>query len=139
MLGAETFALADACDAAILIQHDLKSLLNRKVKIKILTDSATLFNVMVRNASTTEKRLMIDIKAAREAYNEDIIDSVTWIRRQYNLADAMTKPAINNELTKALDNGTVVYEIENSIIKTQPSDTTEEKKKGKCENQQNTS
>lgn len=68
--GAETFTVADACDAAILIQHNLKSILNKTLQITAFTDSATLLNVMIRNHLTTEKGLMIDIKAAREAYND---------------------------------------------------------------------
>lgn len=112
VLGAETFALADACDNAILIQHDLQGSLNKKVKIKILTDSTTLFNLMIRNASTTEKRLMIDIKATTEAYNNDNIDSMIWIRRKFNLVDAMAKSEINNDLVQAMDNRTIHFEIE---------------------------
>lgn len=46
------------------------------VKTKILTDSATKFNIMIQNAPTTNKRLRIDIKATREAYNDDITDSI---------------------------------------------------------------
>lgn len=61
------------------------------MKITIVTDSATLFNVMIKNAPTTEMRKMIDIKAAREAHNEDIIDDIIWKRRKYNVAEAMTK------------------------------------------------
>lgn len=33
---------------------------------------------------------MIDIKATREAQNEAIVNDVIWIRREYNLADAIT-------------------------------------------------
>lgn len=50
VLGEETFALAGACDAAIILQHELKSILNKTVKITMLTDSATLFNVKIRYA-----------------------------------------------------------------------------------------
>lgn len=42
------------------------------------------------NASTTEKRLLINIKASSEEYNEEIIDDTTWIRRKYILANAVT-------------------------------------------------
>lgn len=37
--GEETFRLADACDAAIGIQRDFKQIINKRIKIKILTDS----------------------------------------------------------------------------------------------------
>ena len=112
VLGAETFALANSCDTAIVLQHDLKQILKRTLKIKILTDTETLFNVMIKNANTTEKRLMIDIKAAREAYNEGIIEDIVWIRRQFNLAHAMTKAQINQDLVKALNTRKIKYEVE---------------------------
>lgn len=49
VLGAETFS-----NVAIVIEHDLKQIINRRIKIKILTHIETLFNVIIRNASTTE-------------------------------------------------------------------------------------
>lgn len=102
VLGAETFPLADAFKNAILLQHYLKIILNRTLKIALLSHSATLFNVMTRNAPTTENRFMVGIKAAQEAYNNEITDGIIWIRRTFNLADAMAKPTINAELLEAL-------------------------------------
>lgn len=55
VLGSKTLALADACDASILIQKYLKSKLKKTLKIKVLTDSLTQFNLMIRNAPTTKK------------------------------------------------------------------------------------
>lgn len=37
---------------------------------------------------------MIDVKAEREALNDGIIGGMIWIRRKYNLGDAMTKAAV---------------------------------------------
>lgn len=37
---------------------------------------------------------MIDIKAAREAYDEGIVVDIIWVRRKYNPAGAMTKSGI---------------------------------------------
>lgn len=45
-------------------------------KINFLIESSTFYNVMTRNAPTAEKRLMKDIKAAREVYDEKIIDDI---------------------------------------------------------------
>lgn len=85
---------------------------------------------------------MIDIKGAREAYNEELTNGIIWNRQQFKLADAMTKVQVNNELMKALAKNKLHYEIENSIIKTtteyqQLKETTTEfqQKKGKCESQ----
>lgn len=65
--GAGNVELSDACDSPIVIQHYVQKILRKKLKIEILTDSETLFNMIIIIASTTEQRLMIDIKAAREA------------------------------------------------------------------------
>ena len=76
---------------------------------------------------------MIDIKAAREAYNQGIIDDIIWIRRQFNLADAMTKPSILPELVQALETGKLHYEVEQSITRNM-STIEQEKKKVECGN-----
>lgn len=69
VLGSKTFALADGCDTVIIIQHDLKHILGISMKFKILTDSATLFNVMIINAPTIEKRIIIENNFARQEKN----------------------------------------------------------------------
>lgn len=43
------------------------------MKVGIHTDSNTFFNVSTRNGRTTKKRLLIDMQATREAYNEGIV------------------------------------------------------------------
>ena len=116
-MGAEKFGLVNACDAAIIIQHDLSHILKKTLKIVVLTDSETLFNVIIRNGPTSEKRLMIDIKCAGEAYNTNIIEDIIWIRRNFNIGDAITKAAVSNELVKTLRTGKIHFEIERSIIR----------------------
>lgn len=112
VLGAGTFALADACNTAIVIQHELKNIIGRSLKIKILTDSETFFNAIIRNASTIKRRLIIDVKAAREAYNCVIVEDVIWIRRNYILEDAMTKTCMLPQLIGLTKTGKIEYVIE---------------------------
>lgn len=38
---------------------------------------------------------MIDIKAAREEYNDQIINAIIWVRRMFSLADNMTNTGIS--------------------------------------------
>lgn len=52
VLGEKPFSLSDVFGTAIFIKHDLKHMLGNILKPK------------------TDKRLMIDIKAARESYND---------------------------------------------------------------------
>lgn len=88
--------LADACNSEILIQHDndLRKALGKVLKVQVLKDSETLTSVIISKASTTGKRIMIDVKADKEAYNDGIIDNIIRIRRKLNLADVMTKTTI---------------------------------------------
>lgn len=49
-------------------------------------------NVMIRTSTfTREKRLMIDIAAVRETYENQEIGEVGWIQSGDSLADAFTK------------------------------------------------
>lgn len=89
---------SDACDAAIIIRHELRQILSKRSNINLLTDSKTLFNIININASTTERRLMIDVKAAREVYRDGVINDVVWIKRTYNLADSTGKATILRQL-----------------------------------------
>lgn len=73
VLGAESFLMADAFDAKIFIEHEF---------IKIL--------------------IIIDINATKDACNEVIVNDTIWIRREYNLVDAMTKQTILPQLSEFL-------------------------------------
>ena len=49
-------------------RHELCTL-SFKILLSMFTDSESLFKVIGKSTTTTEKRLMIDVKAAREAYD----------------------------------------------------------------------
>lgn len=61
------FALADTWDSSIIIQHHLNSILIKALKITVHYGSAALLNLIILKAPTTEERVMINIKAIREA------------------------------------------------------------------------
>ena len=61
---------------------------------------------------------MIDIKAARQAYNEGIISDIIWIWGDYNLGDAMTKANVMPLLVEVMKTGKIKYEIEQSVNQT---------------------
>jgi hypothetical protein len=58
----------------------------------------TVFNFVVMLEPTTEKRLMIDLMAIREAYERSERSEFQWIEGFDNPADAMTKAKPNNAL-----------------------------------------
>lgn len=106
--------MTDAWDASIVLKHDIRNITVRNMKIKIPTDSETILNVIIRNECSTERSLMIDIKATRKAYNEAIIIALTWIRREHSLADAMRKAKILPQLVETMKTVNIKYKVEQS-------------------------
>eukprot|EP00171_Calliarthron_tuberculosum_P005703 IDg5703t1 len=78
-MASETLAFADSFDSAHTIKHDLQQALGKRIPLLMLTDSQALFDVLTRSNYTTEKRLMIEIAAARQAYNEKETDNIAFI------------------------------------------------------------
>lgn len=57
VLGGETHAFADAFDASYAIRHDLQKIMLRNVPLCIVTDSDSLFKVIVQSSNMTENAL----------------------------------------------------------------------------------
>ena len=93
VLGGEVYAFAEAFDRAYMLRHDLQRILNQPIPLWMLTDSKQMFDVITKASQTTERRLMIDIVATREAYNNYEISNVGLIATEYNPADGLTKIA----------------------------------------------
>ena len=69
----------------------------------MLSDSKSLFDVITKCSQTTEKRLMIDILVVREAYEDNKISNVGFIRTDQNSADAMTKMMHSKVLSRLMN------------------------------------
>jgi hypothetical protein len=67
-MAAETLAVSTSFDAAFTLRHQLTKMLGRHVPLLLMTDSRSLFKVMVNHKKTAEGRLMLDVYAVREAY-----------------------------------------------------------------------
>lgn len=50
--------------------------MHEKIPLAMLTDSACLFNVPIRSSQTLECRLMLDLEASREGYDDGDINDV---------------------------------------------------------------
>lgn len=68
--GAELFALGDAVDEALLLQHDVGTLLLEYVHLRVDTDSSSLFNITMLYISTIERTLIVYLQATREAFDK---------------------------------------------------------------------
>lgn len=66
-MAGEVDALTAAFDCAFIIKHDLEVIYGQRIPITLMTDSKQIFDVITKATHTTEKRLMIDIAARREA------------------------------------------------------------------------
>lgn len=120
IMAGEVYAFANAFDEAFIIKHDLERVYKQRVPLTMLTDSKQLFDVITRASHTTEKRLMIDIAAAREAYNRNEITNVGLVKSANNLADGLTKPGFCQSLDDVLRTAMDQNPVEQWIIR-QPS------------------
>lgn len=70
-----------------MVHHDIQATMRRHLPLRVLTDSSGFFYVVVKDTTTTEKRLMLDLRATREAFERNDITEREWIRRKLNLGD----------------------------------------------------
>jgi uncharacterized protein YjgD (DUF1641 family) len=87
----ETLAFSEAFDASFILRCDLSKILNRHIPLLMLTDSESLFKTLTKARYTTERRLLVDISAARQAYHAKDISIIGLIASRFNAADGMTK------------------------------------------------
>jgi len=52
-----------------MLRHDLERMYDQHLPLVMQSGSKQTFDFITRASHTTEKRLMIDLAAAREAYN----------------------------------------------------------------------
>jgi len=112
IMAGEVYAFTAAFDEAFIIRYDLERLYGRHIPINIFTDSKQLFDVVTKGSHPTEKRLMVDVAAARQAYARHDISNVGLIASNDNIADPLTKAhgcgALNELLRTGVDRTPVV-------------------------------
>lgn len=91
VLAAEMHGLSLGFDYAYTIKTLLEEILKRAVDMEALVGSKTLFNVIAKDAATTERRLQIDALALKESYAAGELSRVGWIPGTTNPADPLTK------------------------------------------------
>lgn len=96
-MAAEIHAPIYGFDHTFMLQHLLNEKTGRKFRIESFVDSKTLFNFGVRNASTLEKRLQIDVYSIRESLDNKELESLSWIPESDNPADSLTKFKLSTE------------------------------------------
>ena len=102
----ELHGMVHGIDIAMAIQSTLDRILKSlqtSLPTVVCTDSRSLYDCMVKLGTTTEKRLMIDVMAVREAYERRELSEFRWIEGPDNPADAMTKAKPNKALETLVD------------------------------------
>jgi hypothetical protein len=104
-------ALADAFDMAYSLKHDIETIIKQNVPIVILTDSQSLFDVISKATTTAEKRLMIDLCVVKRAYERAEVDTIGFVRSEYNPADVLTKITRCAILERILSTANLLYPV----------------------------
>lgn len=83
----------------------LKRITCCRVPIFMVTDAASLLNIIIQSSQTSKRSIMIDIAATKEAYERMWMDETRWIRALHNIADALTSPLANKNMDKLIKLG----------------------------------
>jgi len=121
IMAGEVYAFADDFEAALILKLDLERIYRQQLPLVMLTDSKQIFDVITRASHTTEKRLVIDVATAREAYNRNEMSNVGLVKSVHNVADGVTKPRLCSELDATLRTGKDVNPVEQWIIGMPPT------------------
>ena len=107
-LAAELLAMVDGFDVGFSIEKTLVRITDRKtIPLHLVSDSLSLYGLVVSLTQTTKRRLQIDLMMLREAFENREITSVIWTPGNENPADDLTKPDKRcDALAKLLKTGT---------------------------------
>ena len=117
VLSAEVIAFADLFDDAYALRSQIEQANGRAVPMHLMTDSKSLFDIISKGSRTSEKRVMLDIHSARQAYQAREISNIGFVRSCDNLADGMTKPKMQKALFQLLETGFHEVKCEQWIIR----------------------
>ena len=102
VLAAKLSAMAAEFDIAAATRPTISKIVGSEVPLVICTDSKSLYNALVTINTTTEKRLLIDLKVNREAYEMKEVAEICWIPTDQNPADGLTKERPNQALSRMI-------------------------------------
>ena len=82
---------SDLFDVAIAFAEEIGMTLAGMVPVRLLTDCKHLFDVVSKGSRTSQKRMMLDIAAAREGFKTKTISDIGFVGSSPNIADGLTK------------------------------------------------
>ena len=116
VLASKLYAIVHGVNIAIAINTTLK-MITKQIGIEeiptiICTDSFSLYECMVKLGTTKEKRLMIDIIAIRQSYEQQELLEIQQINGNDNPANAITKGNLVKALQSLVDTNELVVRVE---------------------------
>lgn len=84
-MGVESYSFADGFEYSYLLRYHLERMVGKSIPFRMFTDSQSLFEIIVKSSTTTEKSLTIDAKDAREAYDAREISDIGWVPSEQTL------------------------------------------------------
>jgi hypothetical protein len=85
------------------------------IPIIVYTDSYSLYECLVKLETTKKKRLIINIMAIRESYENRELFEIRWINGQNNPADVITKSNPNKALETFINTNSLRIRIKEWI------------------------
>ena len=104
-MAGEVIAFRNLLDVAAVLAAELQALTGVKVPVQLLTDNKSLFDVISNGSRTFEKRMMLDIAAAREGFRDKVISENGFVRSASNIADGLKKPKQQRSLQNMMLSG----------------------------------
>lgn len=115
-MGGEVAAFMEGFNHPFSFARDLQAVLGRIVLVYMYTDPKQLFDASTRGNQTTERRLMVEIMAVRQAYRRFETTAIRLVRGEDNQADELSKikdkSALRRLFAKEKDHTKVVQWIE---------------------------
>ena len=85
------------------------------------TFSKSLFGIISKGTRKSGNRIMVNIHAARQAYESNEIWNIAFVWSAQNLADSFTKPRMQSSLLNLLKTGRHDVECEQWILRSKPN------------------
>ena len=105
-MAGETLALGDCLDEVTIVQDTWRSLTGKEIPTTARTDCKSLFDHVHHGRQVTEKRLLVELEALKEAQKEKKM-RIEWVESQQQLADALTKSMVAHRLVKTINTGSL--------------------------------
>lgn len=110
-MAGEVIAFLGGLDTACALRVEFQRMLQQSVQLLLLTDTQCLFDELTRGRQTVEQRLMIDMMAAREAYQSCEMENIAAIELRFNAADGFRKEEPSEALMDVLFTHRLIHPV----------------------------